>query len=79
MAEVESRSPGDNAANSSVLARQTAICLFAFAECADALRPRLPDATIERRLMLHCVGRVAALVGVVPIDDYHGVDSERCV
>jgi hypothetical protein len=77
MAEVESRLPGDNGANSSVLARETAICLFAFAECADALRQRLPDATIEQRLMLHCVGCVAALVGVVPIDDYHGADSER--
>ncbi|MGA2793156.1 MAG: GvpL/GvpF family gas vesicle protein [Roseiarcus sp.] len=77
MAEVEPRSPGDNGADSSVLMRETAICLFAFAECADARRPHPPEATIERRLMLHCVGSVAALVGVVPIADYQGADSER--
>ncbi len=77
MAEVEPCSPGDNGADPSVLMCETAICLFAFAECADAPRPRLPDATIERRLMLHCVGSVAALVGVVPIADYQGADSER--
>jgi len=77
MAEVEPRSPGDNGADPPVLMRETAICLFAFAERADAFRPRLPEATIERRLILHCVGSIAALVGMVPIADYHGADSER--
>ncbi len=77
MAEVELLSLRDNGGDSSGLTSETAICLFAFAECVDALRPRLPDATLEQRLVLHCVKSVAALVGVIPIADYDGADSER--
>lgn len=77
MAEVEPLSLCDNVVNSSVLAGETAICLFAFAQRMDAPGPRLPDATIEQRLILHCVGSISALVGVNAIADYHGADAER--
>ena len=50
MAEVEPISPCDDGAGSSALAGETAICLFAFADRVDALRPPPPDATQERRL-----------------------------
>ncbi len=75
MAEVEPPPPRDDGAHASDLASETAICLFAFAESVDAPRP--PDATLERRLLLHRVGSIAALVGLVPIVDYNGADSER--
>jgi hypothetical protein len=77
MAEVEPISPREDGVDSSGLAGETAICLFAFADRVDALRPPPPDATQERRLMLHGVGSLAALVGVVPAADYSGADSER--
>ncbi len=75
MAEVEPLPPCDGRARSTGIADETAICLFAFAESVDAPRP--PDATLERRLLLHRVGSIAALVGLVPILDYNGADSER--
>lgn len=77
MAEAEPFSLCDESADAPAPAGETAIWLFAFAECVDALPRRLPDATLERRLMLHRVGSVVALVGVVPIADYCGADSER--
>jgi len=77
MAEVERVSPREDGADSSGLASETAIYLFAFADRVDALRPPPPDATLERRLMLLGVGSLAALVGVVPVADYSGADSER--
>jgi hypothetical protein len=77
MAEVGLLAPRDASTNTSGLVSETAICLFAFAEGIDALRPRPPDATLEQRLMLHRVGSIVALVGVIPILDYNGADSER--
>jgi hypothetical protein len=77
MAGAEPLFPGEDGADSSGLASETAICLFGFAERVDAPRPPQPDARLERRLMLLGVGSVAALVGLVPIADYSGADSER--
>ena len=77
MAEIDVLSPSDNDADSSVLATETAICLFAFAKGDDELTRRPPDATLEQRLLLHRVDSIVALVGVVPIADYRGADSER--
>ncbi len=77
MAEIDLFSPSDNVADSSGLARETAICLFAFAKCGDELRRLPPDATLEQGLLLLCVDSIVALVGVVPIADYRGADSER--
>ncbi len=67
----------DSAAASSVLASEEAVCLFAFAKTSCAIEQRPPDAALERRLILHRVGSVAALIGVVPVTDYCGVDAER--
>jgi hypothetical protein len=53
---------------------ETAVCLFAFGEVADALSP--PEATLERRLLWRRVGSVTALVGLVPLLDYRGADGE---
>ncbi|MGO9740677.1 MAG: GvpL/GvpF family gas vesicle protein [Roseiarcus sp.] len=76
MAEVQTLSPRDDGAEASHQAGETAVCLFAFASSADALGP-LPDAMFEQRLLLHRVNSVGALVGVVPIAEYVGADSER--
>jgi hypothetical protein len=54
-----------------------AICLFAFAKSNRASEPRLPDAIFEQRLILHRVGAVSALIGIVPVADYCGIDAER--
>ncbi len=77
MAEFEPWSSPDDAAASSILALETAICLFAFGECVDALRPPPPDATLESALLLHRFGSIIAFVGVVPIADYSGPKAER--
>jgi hypothetical protein len=77
MAEVEPLSPGDRGADSSGLASETAISLIAFAEGGEAPRPRPPEATLERQLVLHRARSIIALVGVVPVVDYNGADSER--
>ncbi len=76
MAEVETLSPRDDGADASNLAGETAICLFAFAGSVDALAP-LPGAMFEQRLLLHRVNSIAALVGVVPVAEYVGADSQR--
>jgi hypothetical protein len=60
-----------------VLVSEDAIYLFAFIESSDALECPLPSVTIERRLLLHRVGKIAALVGVVPSTDYCGMDFEN--
>lgn len=60
-----------------VLASEEAVCLFAFAQSSGALEQRLPDAALERRLILHRVGSVEALIGIVPVTDYCGIDAER--
>ncbi|WOJ88509.1 GvpL/GvpF family gas vesicle protein [Methylocapsa polymorpha] len=62
---------------SPVLESGEAICLFAFAERAGALGRLPPDGAPEHRLALHLVGSVAALIGIVPIEEYCGVDAER--
>ena len=77
MAEVDPLSLCDSGADSSGLVSETAISLIAFAEGVEALQPQPPDATLERRLMLNRAGSIMALVGVVPIVDYNGADSER--
>lgn len=67
----------DSDAAPPVLASEDAVCLFAFAQSSGATERRLPDAALERRLILHCVGSVAALIGIVPVTDYCGIDAER--
>ena len=37
---------------------------------------RLPDDARQQRLMLHRVGSVAALIGIVPLADYSGAEAE---
>ena len=52
-----------------------AICLYAFAQRRHA--PESSPAEIEQRLQLHSQGSVAALIAIVPIAEYCGVDGER--
>ena len=40
---------------------------------------RLPEDTGEQRLMLHPVGSVAALTGIVPLTDYCGAEAGRSI
>jgi hypothetical protein len=75
MTEVESPSPLDAADASPDLEGREAICLFAFARSGNA-RER-PSEAVDERLMLHRVGSIAALIGVVPIADYCGPEGER--
>ncbi|WP_161607340.1 GvpL/GvpF family gas vesicle protein [Methyloferula stellata] len=77
MDEVEPLSRRDDRAHSSAFTSENVICLFAFAEHSHALEWRLPNIAIEQQLILHRVGRVAALVGVVPSTDYCGADAEH--
>ncbi len=58
-----------------VLAEQDAICLYALARRCHA--PAVPAADFEERLQLHGVGSIAAVIGIVPIAEYCGVDAER--
>lgn len=51
-------------------------CLFAFAKAADMLPPPPLDGT-DQQLIVHRVGSLAALIGIVPATDYCGVDAER--
>ena len=60
-----------------VLASNEAVWLFAFATGASAREMRLPEDTGEQRLMLHRVGSVAALTGIVPLTDYCGAEAGR--
>ncbi|MGO9133768.1 MAG: GvpL/GvpF family gas vesicle protein [Methylovirgula sp.] len=76
MAEAEALSFGDNSDDTLAFISQEAIWLFAFILCADVPQWHLPSATIERRLMLHRAGTVAALIGVVSRAEYCGPDSE---
>jgi hypothetical protein len=75
MTEVEPLAP--RTAGSPVPQSGEAICLFAFAGRTGALRRHPPDRAPEQRLAVHSVGSVAALIGIVPIADYCGVDAER--
>ena len=70
MAEAEALSFGDNSDYSLAFVSEEAIWLFAFILCADAPQWNLPSATIERRLVLHRAGTVAALVGIVSHAEY---------
>jgi hypothetical protein len=54
-----------------------AICLFAFAEFAKAPLPPPQHEAFERQIILYRVGSVAALIGVVQIADYCGIEAER--
>jgi hypothetical protein len=76
MSQVEPPPRGDEI-GSPLLESGEAICLFAFANGAGARRRSPPDGTTERRLALHSVGSVAALIGIVPIADYCGPEAER--
>jgi hypothetical protein len=76
MTKAEPLSLRNDGASSTGAASENVIWLFAFAECCDALQQHLPDAAIEQRLMLHRVGSIVALIGVVPAADYCGADSE---
>ncbi|UTD29189.1 GvpL/GvpF family gas vesicle protein [Bradyrhizobium sp. WD16] len=58
-------------------ASDQAVCLFAFVAESAVHDMRLPDDVCEQRLMLHRVGSVAALIGIVPLSDYSGADAER--
>lgn len=57
------------------MAEQDAICLYALARRCPA--PEFPVAEYEERLQLHGVGSFAAVIGIVPIAEYCGVDAER--
>lgn len=65
------------AAASPTAGRGEAICLFAFAGRTGAVCRPLPEDTLGPRLALHCLGSVAALVGIVRMADYCGLDGER--
>lgn len=67
---------GPNGVEQRVSANDEAVCLFAFAAGASAHEMRLPDGAREQRLMLHHVGSVAALIGIVPLADYSGTEAE---
>ena len=58
-----------------ILPEQDAICLFALAR--RALAPDFPPAEHGERLRLHGAGSIAAVIGIVPIAEYSGVDAER--
>lgn len=77
MSEVGLLAPSDGDVMSSGPVSETAICLFAFAQAVDRLPPRPPHATLEERLVLHRVGSIVALAGVMSIADYKGANSER--
>lgn len=61
----------------SAMSAKDAVCLFAFVESPGAADWHVPEAAMERQLMLHHTGSIAALVGIVPIADYCGIDAER--
>ena len=75
MAETQSPLLTAAVGESRALASDDAICVYAFAQNRPA--PEYPAAEIGQRLQLHSVGSVAALIGVVSIGDYSGVDGER--
>ena len=60
---------------STALAKQDAICLYALARHCHA--PEVPAAEYVGRIQLHSVGSITAVIGIVPIDEYCGVDAER--
>lgn len=62
-------------AGAAVLESGEAICLLAFAR---SINPQaLPERASQERLMLHSVGSVTALIGLVSLSDYCGADAER--
>ena len=75
MTEAQSLSPLDAGAATPIFDGREAICLFAFAQSGNA-RER-PGEAVDERLMLHRVGSIAALIGVVPIAEYCGPEGER--
>ncbi|ARN82438.1 GvpL/GvpF family gas vesicle protein [Methylocystis bryophila] len=55
---------------------EDAIELFAFVDPRSMGRHPLPEEERQGRLMAHCVGSVAALIGFVCVAEYCGADSE---
>jgi hypothetical protein len=74
MPEAESPPLNDERGRSPDLAAETVACLFGFTEAPEARE--LPEATLERQLLWRRVGSVTALVGLVPLSDYRGLDGE---
>lgn len=54
-----------------------AICLFAFIDSTGAAEPPEAEEQQHSPLIVHQVGSIAALVGMVPLADYCGADGER--
>ncbi|MBI1867363.1 MAG: GvpL/GvpF family gas vesicle protein [Methylocystis sp.] len=77
MADVEAVPLDAGGVGSRGPASDDAICLFAFVACVGAREPPPFDEAPEQRPILHRVGAVTALIGVVPIADYCGADAER--
>ena len=75
MSNVVSLSRPDSMDVPAALAERDAICLYALARRAPA--PAFPAGDEEERLRLHGVGTIAAVIGLVPIAEYCGVDAER--
>ncbi len=75
MAEAQSPLRLESTEHSRALDNDDAICLYAFAQRRHA--PESSPAEIEQRLQLHSQGSVAALIAIVPIAEYCGVDGER--
>jgi hypothetical protein len=77
MVEINPALCRESGAEPRALASNEAVCLFAFATRASGREMRLPDDAREQRLMLHPVGSVVALTGIVPLTDYCGAEAER--
>ena len=75
MFDLDSRLRPDPTDVASALSGRDAICLYALARRSHA--PEFPAAAYEERLRLHGVGSIAAVIGIVPIAEYCGVDAER--
>lgn len=67
---------GESGVELRVPASDEVVCLFAFTGGAGVHEMRLPDDARQQRLMLHRVGSVAALIGIVPLADYSGAEAE---
>ncbi len=57
------------------LAEEDVICLYALARRRGT--PEVPAADHEERIQLHGVGAVVAVIGIVPIAEYCGLEAER--
>jgi hypothetical protein len=77
MVEINPASCRESGAEPRLLESNEAVCLFAFATGASAREMLLPGDAREQRLMLHRVGLVTALIGIVSLTDYCGAEAER--